>query len=140
MNVRLCQTSCTNFSWRFIGSIHVLQRRFVLQMKEQSLFYLSKPASSVPDQLLEKVPTAHNNRPTRKMPKVSFFPLPSPKFQPGFPGAVNISLYQFIFATRIYIYIPNQLDPANVLHRTSTFDSHVTETILRFEKKVEILF
>src|SRR6266516_5159400 len=64
MNVQLRQTSCTNFSWRFIGSIHVLQRRFVLQMKEQSPFYLSKPASSVPEQLFENVPTAHNNRPT----------------------------------------------------------------------------
>src|SRR6266487_6956662 len=78
MNVRLCQTSCTNFSWRFIGSIHVLQRRLVLQMKEQSLFYLSEPANSVPEQLFERVPTAHNNHPTHKMRKVSFFPLPSP--------------------------------------------------------------
>src|SRR6266516_3902441 len=66
MNVRLCQTSCPNFRWRFIGSIHVLHRRCVLQMKEQSLFYLSKQASSVPDHLLEKVPFSHNNRPTHK--------------------------------------------------------------------------
>ncbi len=56
----------------FIGSIHVLQRRFVLQMKEKSLFYSSKLAGSVPDR---KVPTAHNNRPTRKICKDFFLPL-----------------------------------------------------------------
>src|SRR6266516_5820210 len=48
------QSSATsNINQPSIGSIHVLQRPFVLQMKEQSLFYLSKLAGSVPDQLFE---------------------------------------------------------------------------------------
>ncbi len=54
------QSSATsNINQPFIGSIHVLQRRFVLQMKEKSLFYS----------------TAHNNRPTRKICKDFFLPL-----------------------------------------------------------------
>ena len=49
------QSSATsNINQPFISSIHVLQRRFVLRMKDQSLFYQTELASSVPEQLSEK--------------------------------------------------------------------------------------
>ncbi len=47
-------SAASNINQPFIGSIHVLQRPFVVQMKEQSLFYPSELASSVPEQPSEK--------------------------------------------------------------------------------------